>query len=57
MLNEKKMVMDAMKKEGKSMRPGDIARKAEIDKDDTGASFEVGYAHAVNKPTRIRSGK
>ncbi len=27
-------VLDAMKKEGKPMRPGDIAKKAEVDKDE-----------------------
>jgi len=27
-------VLDTMKKEGKPMRPGDIAKKAELDKDE-----------------------
>ena len=27
-------VLDAMNKEGKPMRPGDIAKKAELDKDE-----------------------
>jgi DNA-binding MarR family transcriptional regulator len=31
---KEKMVLDAMKKEGKPMRPGDIAKKAEMDKDE-----------------------
>ncbi|MCX5814241.1 MAG: transcriptional regulator [Proteobacteria bacterium] len=29
---KEKTVLDAMKKEGKPMRPGDIAKKAEMDK-------------------------
>ena len=31
---KEKAVLDAMKKEGKPMRPGDIAKKAEMDKDE-----------------------
>jgi DNA-binding MarR family transcriptional regulator len=31
---KEKTVLDAMKKEGKPMRPGDIAKKAEMDKDE-----------------------
>ena len=31
---KEKMVLDAIKKEGKPMRPGDIAKKSEIDKDE-----------------------
>ncbi len=31
---KEKMVLDAMKKEGKPMRPGDIAKKSDIDKDE-----------------------
>jgi len=31
---KEKTVLDAMKKEGKPMRPGDIAKKAELDKDE-----------------------
>jgi DNA-binding Lrp family transcriptional regulator len=31
---KEKIVLNAMKKEGKPMRPGDIARKAEMDKDE-----------------------
>ncbi|OPX96474.1 MAG: hypothetical protein A4E58_01722 [Syntrophorhabdus sp. PtaB.Bin006] len=27
-------ILDAMKKEGKPMKPGDIAKKTEMDKDD-----------------------
>jgi DNA-binding MarR family transcriptional regulator len=30
----KKTVLDAMKKEGKPMRPGDIAKKTKMDKDE-----------------------
>jgi DNA-binding Lrp family transcriptional regulator len=31
---KEKSVLDAMKKEGKPMRPGDIAKKADMDKDE-----------------------
>jgi DNA-binding MarR family transcriptional regulator len=31
---KEKSVLGAMKKEGKPMRPGDIAKKAEMDKDE-----------------------
>jgi len=31
---KEKSVLDAMKKEGKPMRPGDIATKADMDKDE-----------------------
>ncbi|HOE19309.1 MAG TPA: helix-turn-helix domain-containing protein [Syntrophorhabdaceae bacterium] len=31
---KEKKVVEAMKKEGKPMRPGDIAKKAEMDKDE-----------------------
>ena len=31
---KEKTILNTMKKEGKPMRPGDIARKAEIDKDE-----------------------
>ena len=31
---KEKIILDAMKKEGKPMRPGDIAKKAEMDKDE-----------------------
>jgi len=31
---KEKKVVEAMKKEGKPMRPGDIAKKAELDKDE-----------------------
>jgi len=31
---KEKSVLEAMKKEGKPMRPGDIAKKAELDKDE-----------------------
>lgn len=31
---KEKSILDAMKKEGKPMRPGDIAKKAEMDKDE-----------------------
>jgi len=31
---KEKSVLEAMKKEGKPMRPGDIAKKAEMDKDE-----------------------
>lgn len=31
--SKEKTVLDAMKKEGKPMRPGDIAKKAELDKE------------------------
>lgn len=31
---KEKAVLDAMKKEGKPMRPGDIARKTAMDKDE-----------------------
>ena len=30
---KEKAVLDAMKKEGKPMRPGDIAKKAKMEKD------------------------
>lgn len=30
---KEKAVLDAMKKEGKPMRPGDIAKKAKLEKD------------------------
>jgi DNA-binding Lrp family transcriptional regulator len=32
--SKEKTVLDAMTKEGKPMRPGDIAKKAEMDKDE-----------------------
>ena len=32
--SKEKSVLDAMIKEGKPMRPGDIAKKAELDKDE-----------------------
>ncbi len=32
--DKEKAVLEAMKKEGKPMRPGDIAKKAELDKDE-----------------------
>jgi len=32
--DQAKKVLDTMKKEGKPMRPGDIAKKAELDKDE-----------------------
>lgn len=31
---KEKTILNAMKKEGKPMRPGDIAKKAEMDKDE-----------------------
>jgi DNA-binding MarR family transcriptional regulator len=31
---KEKSVLDAMKKEGNPMRPGDIAKKADMDKDE-----------------------
>ncbi|MDO9558486.1 MAG: helix-turn-helix domain-containing protein [Syntrophales bacterium] len=31
---KEKTILNTMKKEGKPMRPGDIARKAEMDKDE-----------------------
>ena len=31
---KEKTILNAMKKEGKPMRPGDIAKKAELDKDE-----------------------
>jgi DNA-binding Lrp family transcriptional regulator len=37
---KEKSVLDAMKKEGKPMRPGDIAKKAEIDKDEVSRIIE-----------------
>ncbi len=34
METKEKKILDAMKKEGKPMRPGDIAKKDEMDKDE-----------------------
>jgi DNA-binding IclR family transcriptional regulator len=40
MNGKEKIVLDAMKKEGKPMRPGDIAKKAEMDKDEVSRIIE-----------------
>ena len=37
---KEKIILDAMKKEGKPMRPGDIAKKAEMDKDEVSRIIE-----------------
>jgi len=41
MNGKEKIVLDAMKKEGKPMRPGDIAKKAEMDKDEVSRIIET----------------
>lgn len=38
---KEKIILDAMKKEGKPMRPGDIAKKAEMDKDEVSRIIEM----------------
>ena len=37
---KEKIILDAMKKEGKPIRPGDIAKKAEMDKDEVSRIIE-----------------
>lgn len=37
---KEKIILDAMKKEGKPIRPGDTAKKAEMDKDEVSRIIE-----------------
>jgi DNA-binding Lrp family transcriptional regulator len=38
--SKEKSILDTMTKEGKPMRPGDIAKKAEMDKDEVSKIIE-----------------
>lgn len=50
---KEKAVLDAMKKEGKPMRPGDIAKKAAMDKEEVAKVIDrLKKAGKVSSPKR-----